>query len=226
MPKLKKELITNVKSRYDSFQKRRKCLEKKAFELSTLCDVEACLVVHGPDHHGLIDDQQPHMWPNDLDTIRRMFALYKQQSNENRCKLTLDLSNFLKDNSKKKKKKEANETTSSIIVKVEDKKVDETTKNIKFVTSDDEFNNLSMEQLREYCTKLEERIESIKGMVQFLNSNYQNTEDIFLDTQKTHSNYFMPLEEQPISFFSNLEVPDHYPIRSLNSGFDDEHNGR
>ncbi|XP_059639615.1 agamous-like MADS-box protein AGL103 [Cornus florida] len=210
---IKKELMRNQKDRYISFRKRRNCLEKKAFELSTLCDVDVCIVVYGPKpkDHSPIDDQQPYMWPKDLNAIRHMFTSYEQQSHVNRKKWTLDLSHFLEeDNPNNKKEKTDNHqstSASSVLVKVEDKKNndvhdEETTKNIKYPIWDHRFNNLSKEQLRNLGTKLEENLEAFKTRLQELKSNHQN---------ENYSGYFMPssdhIIDNPISFFSDLACP-------------------
>ncbi|XP_059639609.1 agamous-like MADS-box protein AGL82 [Cornus florida] len=194
------------------------CLEKKTFELSTLCGVEACIVVYDPTHD---DDQQPYIWPKDPDAIRCMFTLYEKQSDENHKKWTLDLSHFFEEDPNKKKEETYDETdhhqgtTSLTIVKVEDKKSDddETTKYNKYTTWDDQFNNTSEEQLREFSIKLEVKLEAAKIRVQFLKGS-------FLATQENNSNYFLPLmepiinhEQQPISFFNqsdHLDMPSRY----------------
>ncbi|KAI8025717.1 Developmental protein SEPALLATA 3 [Camellia lanceoleosa] len=41
------ELIRNDKTQYVTFQKRKKGLKKKTYELKTLCDVEVCLIIYG-----------------------------------------------------------------------------------------------------------------------------------------------------------------------------------
>ncbi|KAF3432722.1 hypothetical protein FNV43_RR23824 [Rhamnella rubrinervis] len=57
--KLKLELITNEKSRKRTFEKRSKGLVKKCSELSTLCDVDVCMVMVDPRHnnHNILSDE-------------------------------------------------------------------------------------------------------------------------------------------------------------------------
>ena len=47
--KLKMEMIGDEKTRYRTFGNRSKGLKKKLHELSTLCDVEACLILYHGD---------------------------------------------------------------------------------------------------------------------------------------------------------------------------------
>ncbi|XP_043694612.1 agamous-like MADS-box protein AGL80 [Telopea speciosissima] len=50
--KVKLELIAKERSRNTTFQKRKKGLKKKTNEFSTLCDVDACLIIFGPKQEG------------------------------------------------------------------------------------------------------------------------------------------------------------------------------
>jgi SRF-type transcription factor (DNA-binding and dimerisation domain) len=49
--------IQNDAIRRATFKKRKKGLIKKASELSTLCGVDTCVVIYGPQ------DQKPEVWP-------------------------------------------------------------------------------------------------------------------------------------------------------------------
>ncbi|WKA08538.1 hypothetical protein VitviT2T_026252 [Vitis vinifera] len=53
--KLKMELIANEKLRCRTFRNRQKGLKKKLQELSTLCDVEACMIMY-------CDCRDPSLW--------------------------------------------------------------------------------------------------------------------------------------------------------------------
>ncbi|XP_059639607.1 agamous-like MADS-box protein AGL82 [Cornus florida] len=164
------------------------CLEKKTFELSTLCGVEACIVVYDPTHDD--DDQQPYIWSKDSDT--------------------LNLSHFFKEDPNKKKEQadhHRQDSTSLAFVKVEDKKCDddETT---KYPIWDDQYNNMSEEQLKDLSIKLKKKFEATKTKVQFL-------KDSFLARQENNSNYFMPSmkpiidhEQRPIFFFNQSDHLD------------------
>ncbi|KAI0518879.1 hypothetical protein KFK09_006316 [Dendrobium nobile] len=56
--KVKLEWIANDSARRATLKKRRKGLVKKVEELSTLCDVKACLIIYAPS------DAQPEVWPS------------------------------------------------------------------------------------------------------------------------------------------------------------------
>ncbi|OWM85082.1 agamous-like MADS-box protein AGL80 [Punica granatum] len=56
--KVRLELITNESTRKTTFRKRKAGLLKKANELTTLCGVEGCAIVYGPN------EPDPHVWPS------------------------------------------------------------------------------------------------------------------------------------------------------------------
>ncbi|KAF8377181.1 hypothetical protein HHK36_030554 [Tetracentron sinense] len=95
--KLNLELISKEKSRNTTFQKRKKGLKKKSYEFSTLCDVDACLIIFGPKH----GDRPLEIWPENSNEVLRIINRYKDHSKEEREKRNLNLSNFFEDRKKK-----------------------------------------------------------------------------------------------------------------------------
>ncbi|KAL6974337.1 hypothetical protein U1Q18_028520 [Sarracenia purpurea var. burkii] len=98
--KLSMKLIGNEKARYVTFQKRKRGLKKKTFELKTLCGVDVCLIVYGPK----TDDQylaEPELWPPNRVEVEGLIESYKKQSVEDRKRRSVDLSNFFEDRSRK-----------------------------------------------------------------------------------------------------------------------------
>ncbi|GFQ05832.1 mads-box transcription factor pheres 2 [Phtheirospermum japonicum] len=65
---MKVEFIVNKKSRNTTFKRRKEGLVKKIKELSTLCDVDACMIIYSPDH-----DAPPHPILFGLPTIPTKF---------------------------------------------------------------------------------------------------------------------------------------------------------
>ncbi|KAA3486333.1 agamous-like MADS-box protein AGL80 [Gossypium australe] len=56
---MKLAYITNDSKRKTTYKKRTKGLVKKVHELTTLCGIEACAIIHSPDF-----DSQPEVWPS------------------------------------------------------------------------------------------------------------------------------------------------------------------
>ncbi|KAL8139722.1 hypothetical protein V2J09_005743 [Rumex salicifolius] len=90
--KLAFELINNAKARNLAFQKRKMSLKKKAYELSTLCDVPVCVLVYSPDHPP--DSEPPLIYPENRDEAQSIINRYLAipPKGENRSKRrSLDL---------------------------------------------------------------------------------------------------------------------------------------
>ncbi|OVA10793.1 Transcription factor [Macleaya cordata] len=68
--KLNMELIAKEKSRYTTFLKRKKGLKKKIYEFSTLCGVDACMILYAPKQGDR--SIEPETWPNNLDETHRI----------------------------------------------------------------------------------------------------------------------------------------------------------
>ncbi|GMP35847.1 hypothetical protein CsSME_00008147 [Camellia sinensis var. sinensis] len=148
------ELIRNDKTRYVTFQKRNKGLKKKIYELKTLCDVEVCLIIYGPKINDRPTDDQAEIWPPNPDVIQHLIDIYKNQSSEDRMRRTLGLSNFFEDR---------NQKIEDTLVKLR-KKNDEA----RYSTWDDRYNGLSKEQLREFESVLEGKLQDVKARVAFM----------------------------------------------------------
>ncbi|KAG0470395.1 hypothetical protein HPP92_016507 [Vanilla planifolia] len=79
--KVKLEWIPNDAARRATFKKRRKGLLKKVAEISTLCDVKACLVVYGPC------DPNPEVWPSPQEATRVLAKLRRLPEMEQNKKM-------------------------------------------------------------------------------------------------------------------------------------------
>ncbi|KAI8017115.1 Agamous-like MADS-box protein AGL82 [Camellia lanceoleosa] len=148
------ELIRNDKTRCVTFQKRNKGLKKKTYELKTLCDVEVCLIIYGPKINDRPTDDQAEIWPPNPNVIQHLINIYKNQSSEDRMRRTLGLSNFFEDR---------NQKIEDMLVKLR-KKNDEA----RYSTWDDRYNGLSKEQLREFESVLEGKLQDVKARVAFM----------------------------------------------------------
>jgi|UniRef100_A0A0E0FKC3 hypothetical protein len=81
--------IANDATRRATFKKRRRGLLKKASELATLCDVDACLVVYGEG------DAEPEVWPSTevaMNVLRQFRALPEMEQ----CKKMMNQEDFLR----------------------------------------------------------------------------------------------------------------------------------
>ncbi|GAA0165641.1 hypothetical protein LIER_20988 [Lithospermum erythrorhizon] len=83
-------LIQDKRKRIQTFQKRKKCLEKKAYELSTLCEVNVAMIMFALDDEVVECTNDPIIWPKDPNVARKMITLYqnKYEIDKNRIRNT------------------------------------------------------------------------------------------------------------------------------------------
>ena len=93
--KLQMEMIGDEKTRYRTFGNRSKGLKKKLHELSTLCDVEACMILYHGDAADGPCSSRPDVWPENRDKVERIINRYLNERKEADRKRTLDLSDVL-----------------------------------------------------------------------------------------------------------------------------------
>lgn len=87
--KVKLAFITNDSARKATFKKRKKGLIKKVSELSTLCGVNACLILYSPY------DGQPDIWPSPMG-VHQVIADFKGMSEMDQSKKMVNQESFLK----------------------------------------------------------------------------------------------------------------------------------
>ncbi|KAJ9680641.1 hypothetical protein PVL29_019840 [Vitis rotundifolia] len=188
------ELIPKEKSRKITFQKRAMGLKKKTQEISTLCGVDACLIIYGWSS----DDRlvEPLFWPSDLEEVKSIVKRYQEHRKEERGLKTLDLSSFFEERTKKIHKE---------ISKPGHQGIDQS----KYSTTwDDRLNNLSVDQLRELVNAWGTKLEVIKSRVELLKMNQTLLEGSALmnpnclsnagpSTQRIYTQYVSPIDSMP-----------------------------
>ncbi|KAG6535234.1 agamous-like MADS-box protein AGL80 [Zingiber officinale] len=90
--KVKLAWITNDATRRATFKKRKKGLVKEVSELATLCGVEACLVVYGPQDAA---EAEPEVWPSPAETAR-VATRFNSMPEMDRCRKMTNPEGFLR----------------------------------------------------------------------------------------------------------------------------------
>ncbi|KAK7283484.1 hypothetical protein RIF29_13033 [Crotalaria pallida] len=145
------EPIKKEKSRMTTFQKRKNGLMKKAYELSTLCGIDVCLIIYAPQFEGQVPELET--WPKDTNEIHRIIEKYNNTTIDRRPKI-YDVQEYYKDRIKK--------------VEAEIAKVHKEKFKIMYPTWDDSFNSLGEEQLRMFVTMLDSRLDSCNQRINVL----------------------------------------------------------
>ncbi|KAK3154096.1 hypothetical protein QOZ80_2BG0185960 [Eleusine coracana subsp. coracana] len=87
--KLHLQYILKNSARRATFKKRRASLLKKARELATLCDVDACVVVYGEG------ESRPEVWPPSPTEATRILDRFQAVPETDRCYNMMDMEAFL-----------------------------------------------------------------------------------------------------------------------------------
>lgn len=140
--KLALELIRDDKARKVTFRKRKNGLFKKAFELSTLCDVKVCTIVYEKKSEGKL--APPLTFPEKFEDVKEIIDKYK--SNSSKIKKVQNLADFYATQTMQVKKE---------IVKLRNKSYEE-----KYPTWDDRLNEYSLDQMHEFLNNLEAKIQA------------------------------------------------------------------
>ncbi|XP_075489224.1 uncharacterized protein LOC142528060 [Primulina tabacum] len=143
------ELIRKEKSRNITFKKRKEGLMRKIGEFTTLCAVEACIIIYGPKQEkgGSTD---PEFWPENIDEMRRIINIYKAKNKDSGNK-SFGLSDFFHDRKKK--------------IEDELSKLRKKNMEARFPTWMDFLNCLTEAQLRDFAANLRAKYEHIRPTV-------------------------------------------------------------
>ncbi|XP_058103641.1 agamous-like MADS-box protein AGL11 [Magnolia sinica] len=182
------KFIEDPKSRNVTFNKRKQGLKKKAYEFSTLCGVDTCMICFKEyDGDG---PSKPLTWPNEATEVERIIKRYKRVSDEEKGKRKVDLSSYL-ENKKKKMEEE--------LVRLHRGNG----KMTMYPWWDDQLDNWPEESLRELANQLDAKMEDVRQRIALLKDNQrflQLTEEVEV------SKLSVQLQPLPIS---SIELPDH-----------------
>ncbi|KAL0454471.1 UNVERIFIED_CONTAM: Agamous-like MADS-box protein [Sesamum latifolium] len=190
--KLKMELISNERSRTLTFKKRKEGLIRKLREFTTLCDVNACMIIYGPK-----PENGPEIWPdNNPDEVRRMIEVYRARNRDSGSK-SFGLPDFFNDRKRKLEEE---------IVKLRWRN--------KYPTWFEFLNDLSEAQLRDFAVGLKNKAESVKSRIEFLKSSRNNNsgldfDQLMMDATRILNQFFYSLNQQQQQQISSVDHHHH-----------------
>ncbi|XP_008460878.2 floral homeotic protein APETALA 3-like [Cucumis melo] len=169
--KLSMKLISNEKSRKTTFHKRKASLLRKAYELSTLCDVRVCVFVHGPNQSNDQSPLQLHTWPPCPDEVNSMIASYKTNCLHKRARKAFGLIDFFSERKKK--------------VETDMSKLRKDVAEARFTKWDERLDHLLEDQLRVLMMELDSKIEIAKKRIEIETECYNVEEGTSVESSQT-----------------------------------------
>ncbi|KAK7251505.1 hypothetical protein RIF29_34770 [Crotalaria pallida] len=194
------EVIQKEKARKTTFQKRKNGLMKKVFEFSTLCGVDACLIIYAPD----FDDQgvaEFETWPQDTKEVHRIIQKYNNTTSDRRPRI-YDVQEYFKDRMKK--------------VEAEISKVHKQKLKIMYPTWDNSFNALGEEQLMMFVNSLDAKLNACNQRINMLKGDKgkgigepikaESVASYFTSNPSSHFNFLQNMSQEQ-QFFSSPMKP-------------------
>ncbi|KAK9271661.1 hypothetical protein L1049_002024 [Liquidambar formosana] len=192
--KLSMELIQDEKSRYKTFQSRKKSLLKKTYELASLCGIDACVIVFGPKHGNRPIGKDT--WPPSSDEVRRIIDMYKAKVVDG--KRTVKLSD-LHDSLKK--------------MEIQIVRAHRENAKAKYDTSDDTINKLSLDQMRVLLGSLDRKLGVVKSRIDELKKesqqNLEGTSPGMIVCPQSHTSNMHDLDQKSIMDLGVTNQQDH-----------------
>ncbi|XP_041999603.1 agamous-like MADS-box protein AGL80 [Salvia splendens] len=144
------EMIEKEKSRILTLKKRKEGLIKKLHQLTTLCDVPACMILHDPTTNST------SVWPEeDPDQVRRLIDAYKAKKNDP----SGGVREYLLSNFFDERQRQAEEE----LEKLRKKNVEG-----MFPTWDDRLDLMDEAQLKELAAAVRGKAEAVRSRIEFL----------------------------------------------------------
>ncbi|XP_047333947.1 agamous-like MADS-box protein AGL82 [Impatiens glandulifera] len=159
--KLNMHLISGEKSRLTTFQKRKKGLIKKAYELQTLCSVDVCLIIYHPETCESLS-KHPEIWPSDSEKVGRMIESYNRQPIDDQKRRTNDLLFYFEDRNKK---------VEDALVKLRKKNNE-----ILYPTWGERYANYSEDELRNIASVLQTKFDEVRVKVNMMKNIDENND--------------------------------------------------
>jgi hypothetical protein len=147
------------RAKLTTFHNRKKGLKKKAYELSTLCGVDTCVIIFGPKE-GEFSSTKPEIWPENHEEVRRILTRFKDHSKEKREKPSIGLPESF-ENQKKKIEDELSKRQGQ--------------NDIEYPTWDERMERFSQQELKKLISLLDFKRETITARIELAKRKLENS---------------------------------------------------
>ncbi|GMH22972.1 hypothetical protein Nepgr_024815 [Nepenthes gracilis] len=192
--KLTMEFITKEKARNTTFQKRKKGLKKKAYELSTLCDVPICVIIYPYS-----SQSKPEIWPSNCEKVREIIDRYNSVPKKDQQKRVCTLGDILEGRKRK--------------VQQDLFKLQKNSTATKYSNWHASFDSFDKDQLMKMLLILDERLETVRTRI----ASMKGSEDLTAPINSFPSDNLLGLE----LFQSQFEIGfiNQFPRYYVNHGW-------
>ncbi|XP_019171499.1 PREDICTED: agamous-like MADS-box protein AGL8 homolog [Ipomoea nil] len=209
--KLNLELIPKEKARNLTFKKRKEGIMKKMREFTTLCDVNACMIIYGPNSQS----SEPAIWPNDRSEVERMIELYKEKVADNSTR-SYGISNFFMDRKKK--------------LEEEVRKLKQKNLEAKYPTNLEFMDRMSKPELENFVRFLDGKLEAAAARMEMMNEISNNNGELQQQSQamqifpgyNNQDYYIDPMQIDNLGYVTNPLHHQHVVYNSPNVILDDD----
>ncbi|XP_045800511.1 agamous-like MADS-box protein AGL12 [Trifolium pratense] len=184
------KLVQKEKSRQKTFLTRKNGLMKKVKELSTLCDVDVCVILYAPNFQGQ-GFVEPETWPKDPSEVQSVLQKYYNTTNDRRLRI-YDIQEYFKGKMKK---------VESEIFNVHKKML-----KVMYPTWNESFNSFGEEQLRLFASMLDSKLDACNQRMNMLKGDHNGkaiTESHKVDKLPNSNTPY--LTSNPSSYFNLMQ---------------------
>ncbi|XP_074289689.1 MADS-box transcription factor PHERES 2-like [Silene latifolia] len=176
--------VGDKKKLMKDFNKKKSFIFKKTYELSTLCDIPACVIIYGPN-----GDEPPCVWPEEAQGFNSVLARYMNTSSEKRKKRAMVPKKLLLEHDQVLDAGNANK------LKIE--KLGNTG-----LMWDDRINSLSSEELMGLVNQLNSKLDIVNSRIDVMKKAIQNSAK--LESEELY--HAAAAEEQKMMMIYNMQT--------------------
>lgn len=182
------ELIQKEKARKKTFDKRKKGLLKKAYEISTLCAVDVGIVIYAPKFLN-----EPETWPQDQDSreVKRIIQKYQNTTSDRYSKM-YNVQEYFNDRMKK---------IESEISKVHKEEI-----KLMYPTWNESYNTLGEKQLRMFVGILDAKLDACNQRMNMLKQDSKGKGIAKSDKIETLTPYMASNLGSHLNFMSQTQL--------------------
>ena len=177
--------ISNERSRKSTFKQRKEGLITKISQLSTMCRVEACLIVYDE----MNDDVGTMTWPKDPTLVRPIIENYESQRAE-KPPNTFVIDDFFENRNN--------------MIESEISKLHKQAREIKYPSWDPSLSNMGDEQLRAFIANVNAKIEACDQRIDMLKNTNQDEANNINSMQNMHGS-------RQLNFMQNISQSQIIP---------------